>query len=76
MVWALVTQQAPAGVSPICDRTKPLFLSGRRSDVAKTQRTHDQSLVAKKGVEPIELNEPREAVERAGAKSELLAPVG
>jgi hypothetical protein len=33
-------------------------------------------LVAREDVEPIELDEPREAVERAGAKSELLAPVG
>jgi hypothetical protein len=33
-------------------------------------------LVAKEGVEPIELDEPRAAVERAGAKSELRAPVG
>jgi hypothetical protein len=34
------------------------------------------SLVAKDGVEPIELDERREAVERAAPKSELLAPVG
>jgi len=34
------------------------------------------SLVVKEGVEPIELDEPREAVERARCESELLAPVG
>jgi putative intracellular protease/amidase len=33
-------------------------------------------LVAQEGVEQIELTEPREAVEKAGATTELLAPEG